>query len=65
MKEFEEILKFVQTSRDSQLGLIGGSQVAIRQMMHTSEACREDEQSHQLEHYRTKSPVWQFCLLAA
>ena len=57
MKEFEEMLKFVQTSRDSQLGLIGGSQVAIRQMMHTSEACREDEQSHQLEHYRTKSPV--------
>ena len=41
-----------------------GSQLASRQMMHTSEACREDEQSCQLEHYRTKSPVWQFCLLA-
>ena len=47
----------MQSSRDSWL--------ASRQMMHTSEACREDEQSCQLEHYRTKSPVWQFCLLAA
>ena len=63
MRECEEILKIVQSSRDSQLGLAGGSRLASRQMMHTSEACREDEQSCQLEHYRTKSPVWQFCLL--
>ena len=45
MKECEEMLKFVQSSRDSRLGLAGGSRVASRQMMHKSEACREDEQS--------------------
>ena len=65
MRECEEMLKFVQRSKDSRLGLTSGSRVASRQMMHTSEACREDEQSHQLEHYRTKNPVWQFCLLTA
>ena len=65
MRECEEMLKFVQSSRDSQLELVAGSRLASCQMMHTSEACREDEQSRQLEHYRTKSPVWQFYLLAA
>ena len=49
MKECEETFKFVQSSRDSQL--------ASHQIMHTSEACKEDEQSHQLEHYKTKSSV--------
>ena len=65
MRECEEMLKFVQSNRDSRLELIVGSRLASRQMMHTSEVCREDEQSRQLEHYRTKSPVWLFCLLAA
>ena len=65
MRECEEMLKFVQSSRDLRLELAGGSWLASRQMMHTSEACREDEQSCQLEHYRTESLVWQFCLLAA
>ena len=49
MKECEEMFKFVQSSRDSQL--------ASHQIMHTSEACKEDEQSHQLEHYKTRSSV--------
>ena len=39
--------------------------LASHQMMHTSEACRKDEQLCQLERYRTKSPIWQFFLLAA
>ena len=65
MRECEEILKFVQSSRDLRLELAGGSQLASRQMMHMSKASKEDEQSCQLEHYRTKSPIWQFCLLAA
>ena len=51
------MLKFVQSSRDSKLELASGSRLASRQMMHTSEASREDEQSCQLEHYRTKSPI--------
>ena len=54
------MLKFVQSSKDSRLELAVGK----LPVMHMSEACREDEQSRQLEHYRTKSPVWQFCLLA-
>ena len=43
MKECEEMLKFVQSSRDSRLKLTGGSRLASRQIMHMSEACREDE----------------------
>ena len=54
MRECEEMFKFMQSSRDSRLELAGGSRLASRQMMHMSEACREDEQSRQLEHYRTK-----------
>ena len=54
MRECEKMLKFVQSRRDSLLELVGGSQLASCQMMHTSEACKEDEQSCQLEHYRTK-----------
>ena len=57
MRECEEMLKFVQSSKDSQLEFVADSRLASHQMMHTSKACREDEQSHQLEHYRTKSPV--------
>ena len=65
MREYEEMLQFVQGSRDLRLEFAGGSRLVSCQMMHTSEACKEDEHSHQLEHYRTKSPVWQFCLLVA
>ena len=65
MRECEEMLKFVQSSRDSRLELAGGSQLVSRQTMHMSEACREDEQSRQLEHYKIKSPVWKFYLLVA
>ena len=43
MRECKEMLKFVQSSRDLRLELAGGSQLASRQMMHMSEACREDE----------------------
>ena len=49
MRECEEMLKFVQSNKDSRLELVGGSRLVSRQMMQTSEACREDEQSHQLE----------------
>ena len=34
MKECEEMLKFVQSSRDSRLELEGGSRLASCQMMH-------------------------------
>ena len=64
MRVCEKLLKFVQSSRESQLEFASGSRVASRQMMHMNEACREDEQSRQLEHYKTKSPFWKFCLLA-
>ena len=57
------MLKFMQSKRDSRLELAGGSRLVSYQMMHTSEACREDEKSCHLEHYMKKSPVWQFCLL--
>ena len=59
------MLKFVQSSRDSRLDLAGSSRLASRQKLLTCQACREDEQSRQLEHYKTKSPIWQFCLLTA
>ena len=53
MRECEEMLKFVQSSWNSQLELADGSRLTSYQMMHTSEACKEDEQSRQLEHYNT------------
>ena len=59
------MIKFVKSSRDSWLELAGGLRLASRQMMHTSETCGKDEQSRQLKHYRTKIPVWQFCLLTS
>ena len=63
MRRCEKMLKFVQSSRDSRLEFAGGSRLASHQMMHTSEAYREDEQSRQPEHYKIRSPFWQFCLL--
>ena len=42
MKECEEMLKFVQSSKDSRLELVGGLRVASCQIMHTSEACIKD-----------------------
>ena len=48
------MLKTVHWSRDSRLGLAGGSRLASRQKLHTRRACKGAEQSCQLEHYRTK-----------
>ena len=42
----------------TQQGLTIGSLLASRQRRHMCEACRETEESRQLEHYRTKLPVW-------
>ena len=39
--ECEELLKFVQRSRDSQLNLAGGSQLQAARMMHTCQACQK------------------------
>ena len=50
------MLKFVQSSRDSQLDLVGSSWLASHQKLHTCQACWEVEASCQPEHYRTKSP---------
>ena len=58
MKKYSSLCKIAEI-RDC------NSWLASHQMMHMSEACKEDEQSRQLEHYRTKSPVWQFYLLVA
>ena len=61
MRECEEIFKIVQGCRDFWLGFVGDSRLESRQLQHMSEACREDEQSRQLEHYKTKSLAWPFC----
>ena len=59
------MLKIVQRIRDSRLDLAGSSRLASRQKLYTCQACREVEPSCQLQHYRTKSPVWPFSYLAA
>ena len=38
MREYEELLKFVQRSRDSQLDLAGGSRLQAAIMIHTCQA---------------------------
>ena len=58
------MLKIVQRSKDSRLDLAGSSRLASCQKLHTCQACREAEPSCQLQHYRTKSPVWPFSYLA-
>ena len=63
MRECEEMLKFVQSSKDSRLDLAGSSQLASRQKLHMCQACIEAEASCQLEHYRAKSPDWPFSYL--
>ena len=59
------MLKIVQRSRDSRLDLVGSSRLASCQKLHVCQACGEVEASCQLEHYRTKSPIWSFSYLAA
>ena len=41
MRECEEMLKIVQRNRDLQLDLVGGSQLASRQKLHTCQACQK------------------------
>ena len=41
MRECEELLKFVQRSRDSRLDLAGGSRLQATRMMHTCQACQK------------------------
>ena len=41
MRVCEDMLKIVQRSRDSRLDLAGGSQLASRQKLHTSQACQK------------------------
>ena len=41
MRECEELLKFVQRSRDSWLDLAGGSRLQATRMMHTCQACQK------------------------
>ena len=41
MKECEELLKFVQRSRDLRLDLAGGSLLQAAKMMHTCQACQK------------------------
>ena len=41
MRECEELLKFMQRSRDSQLDLTGGSRLQAARMMHTCQACQK------------------------
>ena len=41
MRECEELLKFVQRSRDSRLDLTGGSRLQAARMMHTCQACQK------------------------
>ena len=40
MRECEELLKFMQRSRDSKLDLVGGLRLQVARMMHTCQACQ-------------------------
>ena len=41
MRECEELLKFVQRSRDSRLDLAGGSRLLATRLLHTCQACQK------------------------
>ena len=41
MRECEELLKFVQRSRDSRLDLAGGLRLQAAKMLHTCQACQK------------------------
>ena len=41
MRECEELLKFVQRSRDSRLDLAGGSWLQAARIMHSCQACQK------------------------
>ena len=41
MRECEELLKFVQRSRDSRLDLAGGSWLQVARIMHSCQACQK------------------------
>ena len=41
MRECEEMLKIVQRNKDLRLDLVGGSQLASRQKLHTCQACQK------------------------
>ena len=41
MRECEELLKFVQRSRELRLDLVGGSRLQAAKMMHTCQACQK------------------------
>ena len=58
MRECEELLKFVQRSKDLRLDLAGGSQLQVASMP-------EAEVLRQLLLYRTKVPGWSGRLLTA
>ena len=54
VRECEDLIKSVQPEGDSQLD----SQVVTRQNEAHVWSMQEDEESSQLDHYRTKSTVW-------
>ena len=41
MRECEELIKFVQRSKDLRLDLAGGSRLQAARMMHTCQACQK------------------------
>ena len=45
MRECKEMLKFVQSIKDSRLNLAGSSLLASYQKLHTCQACEEAEAS--------------------
>ena len=65
MREYEELLKIVQKSRDLRLDLTGGSRFASYQKVTLVPSMPEAEESRQLLHYRTKVLGWPGRLLAA
>ena len=58
MRECEEISRSMQFKGVSPLDLTTGSRLAIRQNGTRVTHARGIEGSRQLEHYRTKLPVW-------
>ena len=65
MREYEELLKIVQKSRDLRLDLTGGSRFASCQKVAHVPNMPEAEELRQLLHYRIKVLGWLGCLLAA
>ena len=58
VRECEDLIKSVQQEGDSRLGFATNSRVVTRQNEAHVWSMQDDEESGQLDHYKTKSTVW-------